>query len=149
MKVSSYIALKSYGSGSSSVKSFTLRIIMKLTGSLFQSLLSLFACVVYVVNTYYEDDSETEDTFFIFEVVIAVLFSFDYGFGMYSARDKKKFMLNPLNILDLMTILPVFISMLGQAEASGSFAFARLLRVIRVIRILRLYRLFTSTRDVD
>ena len=38
------------------VKRFTSRMIMKLTGSFFQSILTIFACVVYVVDTYYEDD---------------------------------------------------------------------------------------------
>mmetsp|Transcript_21768 Transcript_21768/g.3605 ORF Transcript_21768/g.3605 Transcript_21768/m.3605 type:complete len:82 (+) Transcript_21768:338-583(+) len=70
-------------------------------------------------------------------------------FGMYIARDKKDFMLDPLNLLDLVTILPVFITILGEAERSGSFAFARGLRVLRAFRVLRLYRLFTTTKESE
>jgi hypothetical protein len=102
--------------------------------------------VVYVVNTYYEDDEDKKEMFRILEIVIAALFAVDYSWGMFISKDKKKFMLNPLNILDLMTILPVLISILSDTETSGSFAFARILRIIRVIRILRLYRIFTSKR---
>jgi hypothetical protein len=76
----------------------------------------LFACVVYVVNTYYENDTETENTFFVLELVIAVLFTMDYIVRMILSHDKKKYMLNPLNILDLMTVLPVFIALLGESE---------------------------------
>lgn len=111
-----YLALKSFGSNGSLVKSFTKRLFMKLTGNIFQSLLSLFACVVYVVNTYYEDDTETENTFFILELIIAILFTLDYVVRMMASHDKKKYMLNPLNVLDLMTVLPVFIALLGEAE---------------------------------
>ena len=117
---------------------------MKLTSSLFQSLLSLFACIVYVINTYYEDSDDNQDTFEVLEIVIAILFSVDYLLGFYAVKHKKKFMMNPLNIIDLVTILPVFIYLLSESESqSTDFAFARLLRVVRVIRVLRLYRLFT------
>jgi hypothetical protein len=131
---------------SNSVKDFTIRMVMRISGSFFQTVLSIFACIVYVVNTYYEDDESKDDVFRILEIIIAALFGIDYSWGMFIAKDKKTFMLNPLNILDLLTILPVLISLLSNTETSGSFAFARLLRIIRVIRILRLYRIFTSTR---
>lgn len=118
---------------------------MKITGSVFQSILSLLSCVVYVINTYYEE-SYDGNPFPVLEILIAFLFTVDYVTGLYGARDKKKFMLNPLNILDLITILPVFINILSESESSSTdFAFARLLRVVRVIRVLRLYRLFTVT----
>ena len=117
---------------------------MKLTSSLFQSLLSSFSCIVYVINTYYEDSDDYHDTFIVLELVIGILFSVDYLFGFYTVKDKKKFMLNPLNILDLITILPVFITLLYESDSqSVDLTFTRFLRVIRVIRVLRLYRLFT------
>ncbi len=37
------------------LKTLTFGIIIRIAGAMFQSLLSLSACVVYVVNTYYED----------------------------------------------------------------------------------------------
>ena len=67
--------------------------------------------------------------------------------GMYHAKDKKKFMVAVLNILDLMTILPVLISILDNSRGSSTLAFVRILRILRVIRILRLYRIFQSARN--
>ena len=134
-------ALKKISSDSNSFRSFTMRMIIKLTGSFFQSFLTIFACVVYVVNTYYEDDEML--AFQILEIVIAALFTVDYVWGMSIATDKKKFLTNPLNVLDLITILPVYVSILNSSTSSSSLMFTRFIRVIRVIRILRLYRLFT------
>jgi hypothetical protein len=136
------IIIEAKALNSDKVRRFTTSILIQLSSSIFQSLLSLFACVVFVVNTYYEDDDEADSSFMIIEVVIALLFTADYLIGFASARDKKKYMTSPLNILDLFTILPVFISMISSSENSG-FGFTRLLRLIRAVRILRLYRLFT------
>lgn len=128
----------------------TSKILMKITSSLFQSLLSLFACIVYVINTYYEDRDDNQDAFEVLEIVIAFLFAVDYLFGFYVVKHKKKFMLNTLNIIDLVTILPVFIYLLSESESqSTDLAFARLLRVVRVIRVLRLYRLFTVSNNLE
>jgi len=128
----------------------TSKILMKISSTLFQSLLSLFACIVYVINTYYEDRDDSHYAFEVLEIVIAILFSVDYLFGLYVVKHKKKFMMNPLNIIDLVTILPVFIYLLSESETqSTNLAFARLLRVVRVIRVLRLYRLFTVRRYAE
>lgn len=58
---------------------------------------------------------------------------------------KKKFILNTMNMIDLVTILPVFTSYLpGGSAASDYGKFIRVVRVLRVLRVLRLYRLFYS-----
>jgi hypothetical protein len=40
-----------------SLKTITFGIIIRIAGATFQSILSLSACVVYVVSTYYEGDN--------------------------------------------------------------------------------------------
>lgn len=114
---------------------------MKLTSSMFQSAISLFSCILYVVSTYYEE--ENEEMFTLPELTLAILFTLDYIVGFVNARDKKKFMTNPFNVLDLLTILPIFLNYLAFKEDEKiKFSYTRLLRIMRVIRILRLYRLF-------
>lgn len=50
-----------------------------------------------------------------------------------------------MNMIDLVTILPVFTSYLpGGSAASDYGKFIRVVRVLRVLRVLRLYRLFYS-----
>lgn len=36
----------------SALKDFTVRIILRISGTFVQSLLSIFACIIYIVNTY-------------------------------------------------------------------------------------------------
>ena len=55
----------------------------------------------------------SEDLFQIFEILIASLFAVDYMWGFFQAANKKKFIFNILNLLDLFTILPVFVSFIG------------------------------------
>ena len=48
-----------------------------------------------------------------------------------------------MNMIDLITILPVFTSYVpGGDEATSYGRFIRVIRVLRVLRVLRLYRLF-------
>src|SRR5574343_482192 len=60
------------------LSNWTVKMIAKLTGNFFQSLLSIFSCVVYVVSTYVKDQSELMSTI---EYVVAGLFSVDYLWG--------------------------------------------------------------------
>lgn len=137
------------------IKNFTIKIIVKITGTFIQSILSIFACIVYVVSTYYPDaedlSSPTGIIFNWLEIIIAALFSVDYIFGFISAKNKKKFLLNVMNIIDLLTILPVMVNLVGESNLeTNKLKFARIIRAIRVFRILRLYRLFgTGKKDSD
>ena len=46
------------------------------------------------------------------EISAAILFSIDYLWGFTIANDKKSFILNPMSVVDLITILPTIISLL-------------------------------------
>lgn len=86
------------------------KMIIKLTGSLFQSALTLFSCVMYVISTY----SNKGSTFMVtIEYAVAGLFATDYFWGFIIAKDKRAFMLNPLNLVDLVTIFPVLLNILS------------------------------------
>lgn len=123
----------------------TIKMIASLTGNFFQSLLSIFSCIIYVLGTY----ETSSDSFTEIEYAIAALFSVDYLWGFSIAKDKRAFMLHPMNVVDLMSILPVFLNLFTvsdkQSQQGNSLMFTRIIRIIRVVRILRLYRLFTVT----
>jgi hypothetical protein len=38
------------------LKTITLSIILRLAGSMFQSLISLGSCIIYIVSTYYDEE---------------------------------------------------------------------------------------------
>lgn len=86
---------------------FTINMIASLTGNFFQSILSIFSCIIYVVGTY----ETSSDSFAVIEFVIAALFAVDYIWGFIIAKDKRVFMLHPMNVVDLVSILPVFLNL--------------------------------------
>lgn len=65
--------------------------------------------MLYVYSTYDSGSGSLK----IAEWVIAALFGIDYVFGLRKARDKKKFLMHPMNCIDLLTIMPVLIYFLG------------------------------------
>ena len=69
------------------LKTITFGIVLRIAGNLFQSLMSLLACVVYVASTYYEDQSNSS-VWPIFEIIFATFFSIDYLIGFYNAKNK-------------------------------------------------------------
>lgn len=130
------------------LKNFTTKLIIKITGTFVQSMLSIAACIIYLAETYFENEdgplySESANQYFrVLEIVIAALFTLDYIWGLYIAKNKKKFLFNIVNIIDLFTIFPVFVSLIGESNFKAqNFHFSRILRAIRVFRILRLHRL--------
>jgi hypothetical protein len=51
-----------------------------------------------------------------------------------------------MNMIDALTILPVFTSYIPGAQDQNSWGkFIKVVRVLRVLRVLRLYRLFYAS----
>ena len=71
------------------IKNFTSTIILRIVGALFQSIISLLACVTFVANTYLTN-TEYQPFFTTIEITFAVLFSIDYAWGFYNAKNKVK-----------------------------------------------------------
>jgi voltage-gated potassium channel len=68
------------------------------------------------------------------EWVFTILFSIEYALRLYSVRSPLRYALSPLGIIDLLAILPSYISLLIPG--------AQTLLVVRVLRLLRIFRIF-------
>lgn len=68
------------------------------------------------------------------EWVFTVLFSIEYALRLYSVRSPLRYALSPLGVIDLLAILPSYISLLIPG--------AQTLLVVRVLRLLRIFRIF-------
>lgn len=92
------------------IKNIPMSVMLKISGSLFQTVLTVLSCIIYVTSSYYDE----EDTLFnILDLLIAFLFTIDYMCGFSNSKDKKKYMLKPLNVIDLIVILPIFVEIMG------------------------------------
>uniref|UniRef100_UPI00398E4530 potassium voltage-gated channel subfamily A member 4-like n=1 Tax=Pristiophorus japonicus TaxID=55135 RepID=UPI00398E4530 len=87
------------------------------------------------------------DPFFIVETVCIVWFSFELLVRFFACPSKPGFFKNIMNMIDIVSILPYFITLgtdLAQAQGNGqqamSFAILRTIRLVRVFRIFKLSR---------
>ena len=109
----------------------------------------LLSIVVFCVETlprftkesHDETEIDTSNPFFIIEAVCIAWFTFEYIVRLFSSPIKRKFLVGALNIIDLVAILPFFISFALQSNSNvSSLAILRALRLVRVFRIFKLSR---------
>uniref|UniRef100_A0A3Q2Q0Z4 Potassium voltage-gated channel subfamily A member 4 n=1 Tax=Fundulus heteroclitus TaxID=8078 RepID=A0A3Q2Q0Z4_FUNHE len=87
------------------------------------------------------------DPFFIVETVCIIWFSFEIIVRFFASPSKADFFKNIMNSIDIVSILPYFITLgtdLAQHQGNGqqamSFAILRIIRLVRVFRIFKLSR---------
>ncbi|ODM97961.1 Potassium voltage-gated channel protein Shab [Orchesella cincta] len=107
------------------------------------------ACVYAVAQTQnmtmteaadaYPEELEVKEHYVLdeLEIVCIVWFTLEYLLRMFAAPNKPKFFRGWLNTIDLIAILPFYVSLfLVHFDTAG-----RVLQVLRVIRILRIFKL--------
>jgi hypothetical protein len=75
--------------------------------------------------------------FDLVEAVVVVVFTAEYAVNIWVAPSKRRYILGPWGIIDLLAVLPSLILMLN----IGSAEFLGVMRVMRVLRILRVLKL--------
>jgi hypothetical protein len=85
-------------------------------------------------------------TLFALETVSMTWFVFDFLLRILTVRDRLKFCMRPLNVVDFLTILPYFAELATGVEVSALTAI-RVIRLTRVMRLSRLSRTSGGLRD--
>lgn len=118
-------------------------------GDLYNFAISITSCVVYVVQTY--SDKSSQNLFLIVNALLSTLFAIDWVYHMAMAKSKVSYLWNKMTMIDLLTIVPAYIELLGVTESLTNLSFLRMMRVFRVLRVLRMYKLFSfrATEDDD
>lgn len=78
------------------------------------------------------------------EWFFTVLFTLEYAGRLASVESKRRYALSFFGIIDLLAIIPTYLSLL--APGTQSLAIIRILRVLRVFRVLKLVRYLGEAR---
>lgn len=86
-------------------------------------------------------NDKTAAVFFSIEASCMIIFTLEFILRVISCPDKIQFCKGVLNIIDLITILPFYVTLSLKDEAAlDSFVVLRVVRLARVFRILKLSR---------
>lgn len=96
--------------------------------------LIFLSIVSFSIETIPDLTLETRDILYYIEVVCISIFSVEYLVRIYLAKNKLKFIFSFFGIIDLIAILPFFLSFGFDLRS------ARVLRFLRVFRLLKLAR---------
>lgn len=90
--------------------------------------LSLISVIVFIIESYYHDANPL--FFWYVEITIVSIFIVEYLLRLWTADNKIKHITGIYSIIDLVSILPVFVT-------SSNLRFFRILRVFRIFRLMR------------
>ncbi|XP_029453137.1 potassium voltage-gated channel subfamily A member 5 [Rhinatrema bivittatum] len=90
------------------------------------------------------------DPFFIIETTCVVWFTFELLVRFFACPSKSEFSKNIMNIIDIVAIIPYFITLgtelAEQQSSSNNGQQAMSLAILRVIRLVRVFRIFKLSR---
>src|SRR5688572_25127576 len=101
-------------------------------------LLSIVIVMLDSVDAYHD---KYGDLFYVFEWIFTALFTLEYILRLICIRQPLKYVFSFLGMIDLLAIIPSYLSIL--------FAGAQSLLVLRALRLLRIFRIFKLTHFVS
>ncbi|KAL6056667.1 potassium channel, subfamily T, member 2 [Balamuthia mandrillaris] len=110
--------------------------------NLFQLVVTFLSLIHYAATTYYET---IPLWLFMLDVAMTTCFTIDYAIFMYIARNKVKHFYSLMSIIDFLTVLPVYVSVIIWSFAENKsvrFTPLEMLRALRVVRTVRAAYLF-------
>ncbi len=111
----------------------------------FQIVLCLVACGMFIVDSYVIN-YDLKQGLFLGDIIITQFFLVDFLLNTYLYFSLAYFT-DVITIIDMVTILPVFIS-LGTHNSRSNLGFLRFVRVLRLARIFRTFKLLRTVSGV-
>ncbi len=96
--------------------------------------LILLSTALVMLQTVPYINEQYHTIFFRIEFAITVFFAIEYILRIISVKDRREYILSPLGIIDLLSILPFILSLF--------FPILHYLVIIRMFRMLRIFRIF-------
>lgn len=75
--------------------------------------------------------------FAVIEIICVVIFTIEYCLKLWAAPDTKAFVIEPMNLIDLVAIMPFYLQVLASSALNNT----RILRIVRLVRVFRILKL--------
>jgi hypothetical protein len=119
--------------------------------SVYMNLLILFSTAAFCVQTIPSLSNSPEDArqWWMIEIFVMSQFTVEYVVRLVCAPNKRAFVVSPMNMVDLVAILPFYLELIIVAiYGAGSLSIVAVIRIIRLVRIFRLFKLGQHSRQV-
>jgi len=115
-----------------------------------QSLIIL-SLITFSIDTLPNISESTQNILTLIEVITVVIFTLEYILRIYVAENKLKFIFSFYGLIDLIAILPFYLSATLDLRTLRIFRLLRLFRVLKLVRynqaISRLHRAFIISKE--
>lgn len=112
--------------------------------AIFIQVLILVSIVTFTVETIPDLDPSTRLVLNVVEVFSVVVFTIEYVLRIYVADSKPKFIFSFYGIIDLLAILPFYLSFGVDLRSLRALRFLRLFRILKLVRYNRAMNHFTT-----
>ncbi|MEL6222726.1 MAG: ion transporter [Cyanobacteria bacterium J06626_14] len=108
------------------------------------AILVLVSSVIFIIETYPLGE-QVRTSLTIANRIILVIFAIEYGLRLWIADNKRRYLLSPYSLIDLVAILPFF---LGVLDISFVLIF-RWFRILRLFRFIKGHTIFGYVSSED
>ncbi|CAM9647012.1 unnamed protein product [Ectocarpus sp. 4 AP-2014] len=113
-----------------------------------QAIFSIGTVILYVTDSYYwEAPYKAIST--KLEVFFAVFFSFNFLFELLLSKNRLAFVMSIPGIVDMVTIVPVFLALQANPVSKSPTGFVRLYRVLMLARVFKPLRLLKAVESIS
>jgi voltage-gated potassium channel len=106
----------------------------------------IISVVVVLMDSVVSLDEKYGDLFYTIEWILTFLFTLEYILRIYSARNPVKYIFSFYGVIDLLAILPSYLSLV--LVGSHYLVVIRILRLLRVFRVLKLARFIGAANNL-
>jgi len=96
--------------------------------------------IIVMLESVESINAEYRRLFFVVEWIFTILFTIEYGIRIWVVRRKRKYIFSFFGIIDLISIIPTYLTIL--------LAGTHYLMVLRVLRLLRIFRVLKMARHM-